>query len=141
MKDTVNVKLIIPAELGAAVLADSELRQLIKESPGVEVEPVPATTDTTEGLEDIATTVIAIASAPAAVAAVNGLFKLFHIIVEKAYELRKLKMEQEHELTKILLQVEQQSIPIPLDQNLSVVTEILSTSKELVIKRIEMFIP
>ncbi len=135
MSNSADIRLIVPQELGSAILADQQLQQLIQDTSGVTVETHTDSGSAAEEFRDPVTVLIAIAATPAAVAAVKGLFELFKVIVKEAYETRRKRMEHEHEYKKLQLELGQRSIDLPLDQDQEVVFSILEREEYIILEQ------
>ena len=112
--DQQDFQLIFPADFGSEVLSSDKAGTVIAASKA-EVRPVAAAPDSLAAHHDFGATTIAVLGTAAGVAAVEGLFGLFKTLIEEAYETKRAREAQDHEVRMLLLTTANKRLTIDLD--------------------------
>jgi len=115
---TDEIGLILPAELGARVVASDAVQASLAEMSGVRVGSIAVDARMPDTFHDAGATALMILGAPAVVTAVKALFDLIRTAIVEAHKTRREEAARRHELRMLLLKAGSKSYEIDLDEEL-----------------------
>jgi hypothetical protein len=120
MNESLEISLVIPIELGADVISKPKVVAQLNDTPGVTVVSSSNHNSSSGAYRDVGGTAVVLLGTAVAVAAVRGLFDLLKTVIHEAYETRRSRDMQQHEMRILLLRVA--GVEHLLDLNLSIET-------------------
>lgn len=114
--DEIEISLTFPIELGAEVLTEPAVSEAINGTDGVRVVSGQDGRQSGGAFEDFGAVTVAILGSAGAVAGIRALFGVIKTAVEQAYQIRRERQAQEHELRKLILILGHKRNEIDLDQ-------------------------
>jgi hypothetical protein len=114
----IEIRLTLPVELGAAVVASDAVQAALAEMPEVRSGSVAVDARMPDTFHDAGATAVIILGAPAVIAGVKGVFDVIRTAIVEAHKTRRTEAGYRHELRKLLLTAGSKRLEIDLDEEL-----------------------